>query len=215
MKYFLARIGFFIGLFVIAFTVSASTEQTRLYNFKVFLEDKEIGNHRFTVTPAGEKIYVKSEANFDVKVLFISAYSYEHTSNEEWQGDCLRSIFATTDDNGDERFVHGQYDESHLLLSTPVGQQKLDGCVRTYAYWNPEYLSSNRLLNPQTGELEPVDVEVLGHTAIDVKGQTEQARHYRTSNDKYKIDLWYSDQHEWLALESTTENGSRLRYQAL
>ena len=160
MKYYLASMSCVIGLLTITFMASASMENHRLYDFKVFLEDREIGKHRFTVTPAGEKIYVKSEANFDVKVLFISAYSYEHTSNEEWQGDCLRSITATTDDNGDERYVHGHYDNNYLLLSTSVGQQKHEGCVRTYAYWNPEYLSSEQLLNPQTGELEPVKARI-------------------------------------------------------
>ncbi|TNF98455.1 MAG: hypothetical protein EP297_07980 [Gammaproteobacteria bacterium] len=210
---YLKEMAYFLSLMLLTTGAFANTSEVKRYNFKVFLEDKEIGSHRFTVTLFGEKTYVKSEASFDVKILFISAYNYQHTSNEEWQGECLRSIFATTDDNGEERFVHGQYDKEHLLLSTSIGKRKLDGCIRTYAYWNPEYLRSQRLLNPQTGKLEPVNLELLGASLIDVRGETEQANRYRINNDKFKIDLWYSDQKEWLALESTTENGSRLRYQ--
>ena len=109
-----------------------------------FLGDKEIGFHKFMVTPHKDQTYVSSEANFDVKFLFISAYTYLHQNSEVWKGDCLQAINATTDDNGDTLFVRGKYRDQGLNLQTHNGQQNLEGCVKTFAYWDPSLLKSNK-----------------------------------------------------------------------
>ena len=188
--------------------------QEKSYDFKVFLGDKEIGFHKFMVTPHKDKTYVNSEANFDVKFLFISAYTYLHQNSEVWKGDCLQAINATTDDNGDALYVRGKYREQTLNLQTHKGQKQLEGCIKTFAYWDPSLLNSNKLLNVQTGKLEEVNIEALGESQINRNGTLIRANHYRINNPKFNIDLWYSDNKEWLALESTTENGARLRYMA-
>ena len=166
------------------------------------------------VTPHKDQTYVSSEANFDVKFLFISAYTYLHKNSEVWRGNCLQAINASTDDNGETLYVRGNYHAQGLSLQTHNGQQQLEGCVKTFAYWDPSLLKSNKLLNVQTGKLEEVSVEALGESEFDNNGDLIRASHYRIHNPKFSIDLWYSDKKEWLALESTTESGARLRYKA-
>jgi hypothetical protein len=39
------------------------------------------------------------------------------------------------------------------------------------------------------------------------------ARRYALRGEKIAIDLWYSLDNDWLALESTTSGGRRVRYQ--
>ncbi len=199
----------FIGISSNSFAI-----QQQNYDFKVFLGDKEIGFHKFMVTPHKDQTYVSSEANFDVKFLFISAYTYLHQNSEVWKGECLQAINAITDDNGDALFVRGKYRDQALNLQTHNGQKQLEGCIKTFAYWDPSLLKSNKLLNVQTGKIEEVNVEVLGKSEINKNGSLIRAYHYRINNPKFSIDLWYSDNKEWLALESTTENGARLRYMA-
>ena len=86
--------------FFLAISTTSFAIQEKSYDFKVFLGDKEIGFHKFMVTPHKDQTYVNSEANFDVKFLFISAYTYLHQNSEVWKGNCLQAINATTDDNG-------------------------------------------------------------------------------------------------------------------
>jgi hypothetical protein len=187
--------------------------QTQRYDFRVLLDDNEIGHHRFVVSERDAETTVTSEARFDVKFLFINAYTYTHANSETWQGDCLYAIDAATDDNGESLFVRGETVEQQLLLETPDGRRHIEGCVRTFAYWDPQLLRAQRLLNAQTGELVDVDVRALGESTIEVRGKPVRAHHYRLSSDELDIDLWYSDNRQWLALESTVGNGSRLRYQ--
>ena len=142
-----------------------------------------------------------------------------HTSiqcgSEAHTGRCAASglrIASSTNDNGDQLFVNGDLRSNGLDLKTHTGKETLEGCVRTFAYWEPELLTSKKLLNVQTGEHVPVDIESLGVSTINVRGIAVEANHYRLNNEKFSIDLWYSQNQEWLALESTTESGARLRY---
>ena len=208
------KFSFLLLFFFLAISTNSFAIQEKSYDFKVFLGDKEIGFHKFMVTPHKDQTYVNSEANFDVKFLFISAYTYLHQNSEVWKGNCLQAINATTDDNGELLFVRGKYHKYGLDIQTHNGQQQLQGCVKTFAYWDPSLLNSKKLLNVQTGKLEEVNIESLGKSVIKKNGGAIEAKHYRINNPKFSIDLWYSNNKEWLALESTTENGARLRYQA-
>ena len=77
----------------------------------------------------------------------------------------------------------------------------------TFAYWNPKILQQKKLLNPQTGDYLSANISSLGQESILVKGQNVKADHYKIDTAKFKIDIWYGQDDEWLALQSLTENG--------
>ena len=53
----------------------------------------------------------------------------------------------------------------------------------------------------------------VGTEQLALNQQKVEASRYRLTGDKLEIDLWYDSNNQWLALQSTTENGSQLRYQ--
>ncbi len=176
-----------------------AAQAARVWDFRVTLDESSIGSHRFTLGKQGEEAELVSEARFDVKLLFFTAYRYAHRAAERWRGNCLLGLDSRTDDNGKQ-------------LAVSVGRASLDGCVMSYAYWNPLILRQPRLLNAQTGEIEPISVAAMGDDTMQVRGAAVAAKRYRISGPKNPIDLWYSPGGEWLALESTLEGGRRLRY---
>ena len=184
-------------LFALLSAGPGTAQEARIWDFRVYLDDSAIGSHRFTLGKRGEESELLSEVRFDVKVLFFTAYRYAHRAAERWRGDCLVSLDARTDDNGRQ-----------LAVSRPA----LEGCVMSFAYWNPQMLRMPRLLNAQTGELETVSITALGDDNIAVRGATVAAKRYRITGPKNPIELWYSASGEWLALDSTVEGGRRLRY---
>jgi hypothetical protein len=186
--------------------------QARAWNFQVMLDDSPIGYHRFALNEQGGAREMKIEARFNVKVLFINAYQYAHDATERWRGNCLDSISARTDDNGEKLTVEAARDGERLAVTTVKGKQALDGCVMTFAYWNPEILRQPRLLNSQTGEYEAVKITQLPDENVTVRGAPVMARHYRITGPKNPIELWYSASDEWLALDSTVAGGRKLRY---
>ena len=84
------------------------------WNFRVYLDDNEIGYHHYRVVDDGAMQKVISEAEFEVKFLFITAYRYEHYNEETWRGECVAEISSTTDANGERFRVEGRRIGSRL-----------------------------------------------------------------------------------------------------
>ena len=201
----------FLSTFMGPFEQAMATQQ-KDYNFKVFLEDDEIGKQRFVVSSEGERTQVEIEARFEVKFWVITVYTYEHNNLEVWEGECLREIRSKTNDNGESNFVRGTYENGRFQLTSHAGEQSVEGCLNTFAYWNPDLLQSDRLLNSQTGEIQPVEIRQVGQETITVRGTPTLTDHLRITSSKFTIDLWYTLDREWVALQSTTSNGKKLRY---
>jgi hypothetical protein len=180
-------------------TTGAAAQGARVWDFRVYLDNAAIGTHRFTLRQQGEERELASEARFEVKLMFFTAYRYAHRANERWRGDCLTALNSRTDDNG-------------TPFAVAKEREALPGCIMSFAYWNPQILRQSRLLNAQTGEHEAVSISALGEESIAVRGAQVPARRYRISGPKNPIELWYSATGEWLALASTLEGGRRLQY---
>ena len=203
----------FIGFFAafIASPASAITQRTMV--FDVFLDGKKIGYHRFDIDGSEADAAVTSEASFDVKFLFVTAFKYRHNTREFWNDGCLDEIDARTNSNGKLIRLLGERTASGFRVDTGDGPADLPDCVKTFAYWNPEFLEEARLLNPQTGEYLDVDVEELGEEIVEINGEAIPARTVKLTARKMDITLWYSAQSEWLALESVAKGGRIIRYE--
>jgi len=174
--------------------------EPRAWNFRVFLDEREIGHHHFTLSAAGDARELRSEARFAVRILGLTVYRYTHDATERWQGDCLQALDASTDDDGQQERVDWRGARGDCALS--------------FAYWNPKILQGGRLLNAQTGRFEPVTVTPQGEETIDVRGRPTLSRRYRLDGKNLAIDLWYAGT-QWVALESAAKGGRRLHYRLI
>lgn len=197
---------------LIAFMACSQLASAKEWPFTAYLDGKEIGQHDFRLTESSDVTMLTSIASFNVKVLFINAYRYEHKANEQWRDGCLSSLDARTRENGEVSVVTGKKLDSSFEMKGPKGKLELPACTMTFAYWNPKMLSQEKLLNPQTGEWLDVDVVSMGRDSIVVRGLKVEADRYRLTAPKMKIDLWYSPDKEWLGLESTTPDGYQITY---
>ena len=193
--------------------VHASNGIDKNWKFTVYLDGDEIGFHNFSIVHSDEQHEVYSRAQFDVKFLFINAYSYRHDNVERWSNECLDSINAVTDDNGELYKVSGEAIDDSFIVNTAENKNEYSPCIKTFAYWDRDFLNETTLLNSQTGEMVEVSSEFVGNEIIRHMGKDVNARHYRLRGEKLQIDLWYSADDHWLALESLTENGRVVRYE--
>ena len=202
----------FLAAFLLSEVSIANTDATTSWKFRVMLDDRPIGYHQVNINREVNRKTVHTQASFDVRILFIPVYSYVHETKERWVDNCLVGISSTTDDNGEDYFISSKIQDQQLTLETRDGITSLDGCVRTFAYWDVDLLKSERLLNTQTGEYEDVEIIDMDTGRLSIDEQQIEARHFRLVANNMTIDLWYTLGMHWLALESVTESGAVLRY---
>jgi hypothetical protein len=193
---------------------SGQSGPDREWRFSVSVDGRPIGEQSFVLTEDAGRSQVTIRARFQVRVLFVPVYRYEHDNREEWQDGCLVRIDALTRDNGENLFVHGEQRGETFVVEGPNGRQRLPPCVNTFAYWDRAFLAADRLLNSQTGEYTPVNVVGTPRQEMLKVGDRELAsERYTLEGPDFSIELWYSPEGEWLALESTTNEGRKLRYE--
>jgi hypothetical protein len=202
-----------ILLFAALLPLSTLASADQSWRFRVLLDDEEIGLHDFRVAERDGDRRVQIDAKFSVAFLAVEVYHYVHTATERWHGNCLDTIEARTDDNGEVIAVRGASRGERFEVEGAGAATTTIGCVMSFAYWNPAMLRQSRLLNSQTGEVVDVHVEKLADETVAVRGAPAATHRYALHGPNLRIDLWYAlDDGRWVQLESRTSRGSLLRY---
>jgi hypothetical protein len=198
---------------MLAGAAHADPPPARQWNFTVFLDGREIGYHSFQLNRSAERMRLETRAQFAVKFFLLTVYTYDHHNTELWRDGCLEGIESRTDSNGERYRVSGARRDGGLLVSTDAGEQRLDECVASFAYWDRRLLERRRLLNSQTGEYLPVRLEPLGAGSLALGERTIAVQRYALAAQGLDIELTYAaDSGEWLALDSRLEKGQVLQY---
>lgn len=175
-------------------------------DFKVFLDDREVGSHQFRLRQQGERLMVSSTMSLDFTILMVKKIKYRHQADEIWQDDCLISLDSQTEKLGKSFTVTADLGASGLEVINREGSQTIEGCAKGFAYWNPSYLKADFLLNAESGQYLPVQVS-----------QTQSAEnnitHMLIAGPKADVRLQYDAAGNWLSLESKLQIGGLLRYQ--
>jgi LPS O-antigen subunit length determinant protein (WzzB/FepE family) len=203
-----------IALLALLISLASTSISAKEWTFDVFLDKSKMGQHTFTLNDNK----LTSTAKFNVKVLFIEAYAYNHKAIEQWNNGCLSQLTAYTVENKDINDVNGKLTDAGFVVDNGKSMQTLPDCTMTFAYWDPKILTQTKLLNPQNAEWLDVKVNKIGEESLAVKGHQTKATHYKLSGtlagkQKLNIELWYTtDTNEWVALKSITPEGYLVNY---
>ena len=197
--------------------VAQPAEGVRVWDFAVSLDGDPIGTHRFEVRQSGSSLTMRGEAAFAVKIFGLTVYRYRHVVTSRWVGDCLASLSAQTDDDGVMASVvaEGVGDGVRVVRRQGGGgevEQSVAGCLMDFAYWNPRMLGQTRLLNPQTGEVEPVRIVAGREGEVVARGAGVSARSWRIIGTHEPIEVWYSGQGAWVGLDAAVKGRRTLSY---
>ncbi len=194
-----------------AFAIRAAA---RDLTFDVFLDERPIGTQRVALRPQGDGLRVEIRAAFELTLLRIKAFAYDHRNVEQWRGGCLQSIESSTEQNGKPYRVTGEAFAGGFAVSSALGVQNLTDCVGTFSYWDKgQLVGRSKLLNSQTGEYVSVALRELGRGILVLAGREIPVDRYVLEGKDLEITLAYAvDSGEWLALDSPVWGGWTLRY---
>jgi len=217
----------------------ASAALERTLRFAVSLDDRTIGEHRFLIRdgvrddavtsvaaaapPSGLARSVEIEADFLVRILRIPVYRYAHQNLERWDNGCLSRLESETNANGERHQVAVQRTDAGYRIRTAQRQQDHDGvCLLSFAYWDPAIIGARQLVNAQTGAVVDVRVAALDAVALDwLDPRWRGVRAFRIEADDdgdgapIDIRVYYSDDWQWVGLESPVSGGRWMRYQRI
>jgi hypothetical protein len=186
---------------------------TTTLSFDVYLDDKKIGLHEVRISEEGDEKHVTVQANMQVNLLFITLFNYQHEARERWRQGCITQLDTQTLDDGERLSVTGLKVEKGLKVISNQESTVINDCVRTFAYWDPQLLSSNYLLNTQNGKYEPAQFINEGEQPLMFNGMTYGQKRYRLNvGEEVVIQLWYDIDNSWQALETRVAGGRKLRY---
>ncbi len=214
----------FSGLFLLmlwpisgASEVPAESEKSleQKLEFKVFLNDREVGSHQYHLQQQGERLLVSSTMNLDFTVMLVKKIKYRHQANEVWQGDCLVSLTSQTEKLGKNISVNAVTDAQGLTVSRSHGSgskdsgnqatETIEGCARGFAYWNPALLEADFLLNAESGEYVPVEITTT-------QSPTDNLSQMLIDGPQADVLVQYDAAGNWLSLESKLQIGGLIRY---
>jgi hypothetical protein len=197
------------------FLLLSSFLSAKEFNFKVLLNDKDIGHHRFTTV---EDQTINSDAAFDVKLWIIPAYKYRHKATETNLNGCLTTLQSETQDGADNFALK-------TIEATPnfkilVNQKEIThaSCMQTFRYWDINFTQQKTAINPQDGKLFTLNFTHDGTEPINSLGKSIRANKYTLKalgdqDEKFHIELWYHPETQaWLQLKSYVKDDNVLTY---
>ena len=186
-----------------AVTPIAASDATRQWNFDVFLDEKKIGFHKFFVEQLEDDYRVVSSAHFKFKLFFFIPITYRHNSTEFWRNGCLTSFESITGRGSKDTRVSGISIGNTFLVSRDGETDEIDNCVRSFAYWNPFFLTHEFLLNGETGKYLPVTL---------FKKNTQAGFTITIKPPSGELILNYNEDGKWIALEAQVKDVGTMKY---
>jgi hypothetical protein len=177
-------------------------------SFSVWRNGSEIGSHTVDFERSGERMIVRSAADFVVRFGPIVLYRYSYRATETWQGDTLQAVSAHTDDDGEAKFAEMRLEDGRLVVTGSRASRYVapPGSIAA-THWNPAELTQP-MINPQNGELMRFERHDFGQEQLS---PAVIARHVGLSGYA-TLDLWYDQSDRWCALRAIASDGSVIDY---
>ena len=209
------RIIIFIIITLLCFDIYAfPIPKNEKVKFDVIRKNNVIGSHEITFAENNDVLLVETNIDIEVKVLFISAYTFSHQSTETWINGNFTKIAAHTDfEDEREYFIKGQDNNDSFLASGMDGKLELDKNILPSNFWNIDVLKQKEIFDTQKGVVRTIDVEDLGYEEIKVNKKNIKCNKFifnASSNPKDngpfpEYTLWYDENDELMKFQFKDE----------
>ena len=149
-----------------------------------------IGQNVLDIDKEGNVTSVNMTTDIEVKVLFMSAYTYRYTGNETWTDDQLIAFNSQTNDNGTMHNVTVRPSGDQLELDADGRRSFIAKTIGLDDFWTPQLLSKPMVLETSDGHEMTFAAQDLGMETITYRGTPRPAHHFRLTGDVNR-DLWF------------------------
>lgn len=177
------------------------------WRYTVFRDGSPIGDHSISFSPVGDQLQVDIKTDIAVKIAFVTAFRFEHTSQEIWQNGRLQSLTSTTNDDGTKHTVSAKADGGTLRVTADGAHSSRPPETLVHNQWNMDNLKAPVLLSAFDGTDYKISSTGPQPDTVDIGNSSVKARKYTVSGDLART-FWFDDQNRLLkvAFESRGSN---------
>ncbi len=188
--------------------LDAAVAQTLSY--AIVRNGETIGTHSFAFRHRPGTTEVTVDASIRVRVLSVTAYYFEQHGIEVWEGDRLKALTFSTDDDGQKHKVASEAKAGKLLV-TVDGQTMEADEMPPASLWRLPPPHATQLLDPFDGKPARVTAIDAGEDVVPVRGKATRARHW-VWDGEMKRDLWYDAADTLVQVRIKGDDGSDIYY---
>jgi hypothetical protein len=193
---------------------AAAQPATETLEFAIMRNGEQIGTHRIELRRTGKETSVSVETNVEVKILFVTAYRFQHTATERWVNGRLVALDSATDDNGTQHKLTAALKGAALQLDADGKAAQVDKNIIPASLWNPELVRQSVMLDTQNGQVMPISVVDGGSEQVPTESGPAMAHHY-TIKGKFSQEVWYDSRGRLVQSQLVGKDGSIISYKLM
>ena len=182
----------------------ADSNDIKKIDMEVFRNGEVIGYSNYFFDQKDNIIIIKNNTKFKVELFGVSVFSISSETVETYENDELIYFKSKTNQNGKEKYVNLNYDQSLKKLivdgSSYKGEASTDCIVGNW--WNHKILRANCQISPLSGSIKDQIVTFLGKENISLYGKNYLVHHYKLKskdenipdNKKLDFDIWFNSE---------------------
>jgi hypothetical protein len=188
--------------------------QTEVRDFSIDVDGTSSGQYLMTITRQGDgTLSMQAQASLTVKAL-VFTYRYSFQGVEHWRDGKLYQMKTSCNDDGTKYELSAQAEAQGIRLRVNGKERMCPGDVWTTSYWllaDKRFHNQNvNLLDADTGKEYLGKLQDMGVTQVNVGGQMQNVRHFRTTGGPTSpVELYYDGDHR-LVRQEFTEQGKRI-----
>jgi hypothetical protein len=121
----------------LAMPLAAAIPASQKLAFEVLRGDSRIGRHEVAFRREGEELHVEVAIDLEVKLAFVTVFTYRHRNHEVWREGRLVSLESVTDDDGKQYNLTGRATPEGFRVEGWAGSYLAPAGIIPTSYWNP------------------------------------------------------------------------------
>lgn len=180
-------------------------------DFTVMRNGEEVGRHELVFRKYGDKLDIDIATRVAVKVLFVTAYRFEHDGHETWQNGELVRLTSVTNDDGTHHTLDVRANGHGLDVVGDGSKSNADAAIIPASLWNEGILAGGKILNTLDGRKMAIDVREIGKETVEVRGEPVSARHFAVTGELER-ELWFDSNDVLVKVRFKGKDGSDIDY---
>ena len=210
----------FLLIILLNFSVySFPIPENKKATYDIWRKNKVIGTHEILFSENNGNLSIETNIDIEVKIFFVTAYTFTHQSKEIWQGGDFVKINGYSNFEDERKYlIEGEVKDGFLFASGMDGELKLDKNLIPSNFWNIDVMYQDEIFDTQKGIVRKLNVKEVGKEVITINNTKIDCTKFILNASKHPKDkdlfpeytLWYSKDKELMKFKFRSTKNKKI-----